>query len=101
MTEPATTFVIDGHTYEMRGAALLAERYDDGIELWITNVHSNLIERTAAIFVRIGPRGGVSSVAMGFKDEDEIEEWRSRLYGAAIHLARVDGWRQAYVGWHQ
>lgn len=91
---------IGEHDYETvpATATLIAERYEDGIELRIENVHSNLSIPAKAVFVHIGPRGAVTSIPMSFT-ADEINKWYRRIDDdARWHIDNVERWRKSYFG---
>lgn len=87
------TITISGHEYGVDGASLIAERYDDGVELRISPVTNGLSVPLTASFIRRGPRGGTLT-AYGALTVGQAEEVALRMMDARKHLRILDAYRQ-------
>jgi hypothetical protein len=91
----AETVKIGDREYEIDGAVLVAEKYDDGTELVVTCTSGQ--EPTRARFIRRGPRGGGTHVVLG-GSLAECEEDALRLMDARRHIKIVDAYRRERWG---
>jgi hypothetical protein len=83
-----------GVEYEIEGAMLIAERYEDGTELRISCASGS---QSLAMFAKRGPRGGLYSSRPGGTAE-ELEEWANRLLHAARHVRIIEAYRRERWG---
>lgn len=83
---------LGNHEYEIEGAFLVAERYDDYVELRISCTSGD--EATTAWFVQRGPRGGVRSAYGYSMNAATVEQLTLRLIDARRHIRIVDAFRK-------
>lgn len=91
----STQITIGGLDYIGSSDWLTAELYEDGVELRIFGVNSNLEEPLRAGFVTVGPRGGVRGAGNETTLEG-VDEWVGRYLDARTHLRNIGIWRTAY-----
>lgn len=92
------TITIGSHEYGVVVDALIAERYEDEVELRIGPMTSgSLGQPLRAWYVISGPRGGLRSAYQSFTDE-EAGEFALRLMDARRHLRVLDTYRKERWG---
>lgn len=88
------TITIANHEYGVEGATLIAERYDDGMELHVGPVFQKGTDATlSAWFVLRGPRGGLRHATVNVRDAGEVAVWQVRLAQAGHHLYVLREWK--------
>jgi hypothetical protein len=103
--QPDYSIEIRGHRYEIKGAALVAECYEEflgaaaPVELWISPViKDDVKEQLTASFVVVGPRGGTYPVTLSGLREGDMLELELRMAEARKHLGAIDAWRKQVYG---
>jgi hypothetical protein len=103
--EPDYSLEIDGHRYEVRGAMLVAERYENflgydyPVELHIGPVYKNDVkERLKASLVGVGPHGGIYPVTLAGLRASDLQEIGLLLTEVRRHISIIDRWRRQEYG---
>lgn len=93
MAEAPETITFGSHVYEIDGAWLIAERYEDGVELRVYCTSASEVP-TTGMFVRRGPRGGLRPAYDGSFTKSQANEMSLRLMDVTRHIRLVEAFRE-------